>query len=36
MRAGPEDGSCRAEGASMAGPMASLSFRRPLGAMGAV
>lgn len=36
MMAGPEDGSSCTEGASMAGPIASLPFRKSLGTMGAV
>ena len=31
MTAGPEDGSCCIDGASMAGPIASLPFRKSLG-----
>lgn len=36
MRAGPEAGSGCTEGASIAGPIASLSFRKSLGATGDV
>jgi len=36
MTVGPEDGSCCTDGASMAGPIASLSFRKSLGWEGIV